>query len=126
MQALAPIILVCGSRRFRGYRLVVEVVEAFDPETVVISGGAEGPDRWAASAASKCGMHVAVVRPLWHRYGKAAGHRRNAAMMRLSPSHVVAFWDGASAGTKGTIDLARAAGIPTTVYAEDGSSRLIA
>lgn len=124
LEAPAPVILVCGSRGFRNRALVSEVVETFDPKTVVIAGGANGPDKWAEIAADRRGLHVAVVRPIWHRYGKRAGPERNEAMMRLRPSYVVAFWDGKSSGTANTIELAGASSVPAVIYREDGSSRL--
>jgi YspA, cpYpsA-related SLOG family len=121
----APVILVCGSRDFRNVSLVVAVVREFDPETIVVAGGARGPDIIAAKIAWERGLHVAEVRALWERYGKRAGPLRNRAMLRLKPTHVVAFWDGSSSGTRDMISLANAADIPVSIYREDGSHELI-
>jgi hypothetical protein len=70
-------------------------------------------------------LHVATVPALWDAFGKAAGFRRNRAMLRLGVTMVVAFWDGKSSGTGMMIDFSLAAGIPVAVYAEDGSSRIL-
>jgi hypothetical protein len=125
VNAVSPVILVCGSRKFRNWALVTEVVGDFDPETVVVEGGAAGPDTFARKAAHARGLHVASVPALWDAFGKAAGFRRNRAMLRLGVTMVVAFWDGKSSGTGMMIDFSLAAGIPVTVYAEDGSSRIL-
>lgn len=45
-----------------------------------------------------------------------AGFLRNEDMVALA-THLVAFWDGRSYGTKHIIDLARAKGIPCQVIA---------
>lgn len=121
----APVILVCGSRDFRNWALVSEVIAEFDPETIVVEGAARGVDTWARKAAHARGLHVASVPALWDR-GRSAGHKRNAAMLRLGVTMVVAFWDGKSRGTKGMIELACAAGIPVSLYREDGSHSMIA
>lgn len=124
MAATTPVILVCGSRGFRNWALVTEVVGDFDPETVVVEGGAQGPDTFARKAAHARGLHVATVPALWDKYGKGAGRKRNVSMLRLNPTHVCAFWDGHSSGTRMMIELAHHARIPVMVYREDGSSRL--
>jgi hypothetical protein len=45
VNAVSPVILVCGSRKFRNWALVTEVVGDFDPETVVVEGGAARRER---------------------------------------------------------------------------------
>jgi hypothetical protein len=36
---------------------------ATDPSTLVLTGGAEGPERWAIEQADECGLHWLVQRP---------------------------------------------------------------
>ena len=120
----APVILVCGSRDYPLPKLIGEVVGEFNPETIVVEGGARGVDLWARHAAQARGLHVAEVKALWER-GRSAGHKRNAAMLRLGVTMVVAFWDGKSPGTKGMIERACAAGIPVSLYREDGSHSML-
>lgn len=57
--------------------------------------------------------------PDWNRYGRSAGARRNAEIVKQA-DEVVAFWDGKSRGTQITIAMARAAGKPVTVYDAKG------
>jgi hypothetical protein len=51
----------------------------------------------------------------WELYGKAAGPRRNEAMVDAGADMCLAFLRGNSPGTSQTIALARTAGIPTFV-----------
>jgi hypothetical protein len=50
----------------------------------------------------------------WDKHGKAAGFIRNQEIVD-NCDFVVAFWDGASRGTKDTIDRARKAKISTLI-----------
>lgn len=131
IEAPRPVILVCGSAPRKGRpgftnrAVVVEVVDSFPPEAVVVEGGAPGPDRWARFAAEARGIHVAEVRALWSFHRKPAGHKRNAAMLALRPSQCCAFWDGSSPGTRDMFTLCYLADIPVTIYREDGSHELV-
>jgi hypothetical protein len=87
-------------------------------DALVIHGGAEGADRLAGQAAELRGLHTAVLYPLWKRYGKRAGHLRNAAMLRLEPDLVLAFSLGTD-GTQGTIDAARRLNTPVEVIGRE-------
>lgn|SRR5574338_203864 len=72
------------------------------------------PARWYNSCDSNC-HHKQYP----NKYCPAAGPRRNALMIsKLNPDtdEVLAFPSGESSGTRGTIDLASASGIKTTVY----------
>lgn len=51
----------------------------------------------------------------WLTYGRMAGPIRNQYMVNLGADMCVAFLRDNSRGTQGTIDLARAEGIPTFV-----------
>jgi hypothetical protein len=56
---------------------------------------------------------------LWDVYGKSAGYRRNADIVKAA-DRIVAFWDGKSSGTKHTIKLAKQAGKPVEIHYPDG------
>ena len=46
----------------------------------------------------------------WEKFGRSAGHRRNAEMAQYADG-LVAFWDGLSPGTRSMIDLAKGRGL---------------
>lgn len=73
---------------------------------LVVSGGAKGPDTLGVSWARENGVEVKEFIPDWERYGRAAGFKRNTQIVE-SANLVIAFWDGASRGTKDSIDKAR-------------------
>lgn len=88
---------------------VIEYVASLPTGTVVITGGARGVDITAETAAKKRGLEVMVHLADWETFGKAAGHIRNQKVVD-DCDKLVAFWDGSSPGTKGTISLASKAG----------------
>lgn len=82
----------------------------------VVHGGARGADQIAGELAGEFGCMVEVHRADWDRYGKAAGHRRNAEMVALGADVCLAFPLGESRGTRGCMALAEKAGIPVVSY----------
>lgn len=111
-------VLVCGSRDWHNLSAIERRIAQLPDDTLVIEGGAWGADRMARFAAQQRGLFVAEVRcddPHWKRYGKRAGHMRNAAMLDLQPDIVIAFSNG-SPGTNGTMTDARRRGIPVEVH----------
>lgn len=102
-------IMICGSRNFRSEEVVKAFVDALAGDTEVIVGGASGVDQWAEDAARARGLRVHVYPAQWHLYGRAAGPKRNAEMVKACDQGV-AFWDGASRGTFHSISLLRSTG----------------
>lgn len=113
--AHGPVVLVCGSRSWDRRGPVLERLKDLPPTAVIVEGGAAGADRHARGVAIALGLHVATVNARWDCFGRAAGPRRNAAMLALKPDRVLAFWDGGSPGTKHMIGLAEKAGVPVEV-----------
>jgi predicted Rossmann fold nucleotide-binding protein DprA/Smf involved in DNA uptake len=56
-------VAVIGSRRRTDRATVVACIEALPTGTVIVSGGAAGPDTFAAEAARARGLEVRVFRP---------------------------------------------------------------
>lgn len=85
------------------------------PPVTLVHGGARGADRLAGQIAREYGWTVEVHPADWERYGRSAGHRRNAEMVAAGADVVLAFPLGASRGTRGCVAAAAKAGIPVLV-----------
>jgi hypothetical protein len=116
-------VLVTGSRGWTDPGVVHERITRLPDDTLVITGRARGVDSFARAAALDCGLWVLDV-PVedehWRRYGRAAGQLRNRVMLDLltpdGGDFVLAFHDGVSSGTAGTIDEARHRGLEVEVH----------
>lgn len=101
-------VLVCGSRTWENYSAVYNRLAALPPGTVIVHGHCpRGADAHADRAATELGLPVERYPADWDRYGKSAGHRRNAEMLdTVSPTngYVIAFQRDGSPGTQNTID----------------------
>lgn len=103
---------VVGSRNFNNYRLLVESLEVLlqlYPITTIVSGGAKGADSLAEDFAEEYGLQKVIYLPdteLYYPFVRAA-RERNIQIVKDS-NLVVAFWDGASTGTKHTISVCKA------------------
>jgi hypothetical protein len=111
-------IVVCGSRSFedekRAEAILERASERFEGNMEIVSGGARGADTLGEDFAVASGIRFVRFPPLWNSLGKRAGMARNLTMLWYG-THVIAFWDGKSRGTKGTIDAAKAEGIPVWI-----------
>jgi hypothetical protein len=108
-------VAIVGSRNFRDLKWVRSFVRSLPAGTVVVSGGARGVDRVAATEAIKCGLCVDEYPAEWDRLGKSAGFARNQTIVD-NCDELHAFWDGQSNGTKHTIELARRAGVNLYIH----------
>jgi predicted Rossmann fold nucleotide-binding protein DprA/Smf involved in DNA uptake len=54
---------IVGSRRREDYWKIWELVESFPKDTVVISGGCKGPDKWATDHAKLQGLKIVEYFP---------------------------------------------------------------
>lgn len=107
-------VMVCGSREWHSSWRVVNRFDALPPDTVILHGGAEGADAMAQHAADVYGLRTEVFLPDTSRPSPQRYHERNDAMLDRADL-VLAFWDGASRGTKSVIAKARKRGIPVEV-----------
>lgn len=82
----------------------------------LVHGDARGADRIAADIGRTWRLQLEPHPADWDRYGRAAGHRRNAEMVTLGADVLLAFPIGRSPGTRGCVALAEKAGIPIHVY----------
>jgi hypothetical protein len=113
-------VIVCGSRTFgvRDAHLAEmdRLLSELPPDVVIVHGDAYGADKLAGKWAALHGRKVEAYPADWTRHGLAAGPLRNSEMLADGADQVIAFWDGASRGTKDMINKARAAGVPTRVH----------
>lgn len=103
-------VAIVGSRDFKDYGLLKDHLDSMlgntPGEVQIISGGARGADKFAERYAAERGYEGLIIEPDWDKLGKRAGYLRNESMAGLS-THVVAFWDGKSPGTKAMINISR-------------------
>lgn len=106
-------VLVCGGRQFNQPRLVGRVLAEIHTErrfSLVISGGANGADRYGEDWARHNRVPLCVFPANWQFEGKRAGPVRNAAMLQFAkPDLVVAFPGGP--GTEDMMRQARMTGV---------------
>lgn len=116
-------ILVCGSRDWSDRATIERALLALPAETIVVHGFCRGADLLAGSVARSLGMTVRFYPADWEKYGRSAGPRRNAEMLRAEhlPSEPIdlclAFHDDIER-SRGTLDMvtkARGAGIEVRV-----------
>jgi len=105
---------VVGSRKNVTKEIVYSVLDNFKDRMeieMIISGGAQGTDSFAASWASENKIELLVYFPDWNSFGKSAGARRNQQIVDTS-DQIILFWDGKSKGTEITMGMARKARKP--------------
>lgn len=107
-------VLVCGGRYYDDWAFIVHVldrVNARQPITRLIEGGATGADELARRWAKARGIEVSTFTAAWDRYQGRAGLVRNAQMLREGrPDLVVAFKGGRV--TAHMVTIASAALVP--------------
>lgn len=88
--------------------------------TQVVSGGARGIDRLGEEWGSLHKIPVRQFIPDWEGIlGKRAGFARNREMTEYAHAAVL-FWDGASSGTRNTLEESTRRGLALFLYIFDG------
>lgn len=107
-------IVVSGGRDYADRASVYAALDRANAKqhiSLLIHGGCRGADKIAGEWAQERGIFSAAVPALWKAHGKAAGPRRNRAMLvLLRPEGVILF-----PGGRGTADMRAAAreyGVP--------------
>jgi hypothetical protein len=117
-------LLVTGSRTWHDIPAIEQALAVIldrHSEGVLLVHGAcpRGADAIAAAYAARTPGYQIEAHPAdWHRYGRAAGHRRNAEMIALGADGCAAFICGGSPGSTSAVRLAKAAGIPVWLHTQ--------
>jgi hypothetical protein len=107
---------IVGSRRFPDLDRVEGYVRGLPPDARVVTGSASGVDAAATAAARERGLPVQVVGASFDEGGDPAlAEARNRRLIDACDV-LVAFWDGTSAGTRGTVERALDAGREVHVF----------
>ena len=105
-------IIIAGGRDFNDYDLLEKEVSGFlktldvDSGLEIVSGGAKGVDAMGERFAQENDIAVKLFPADWSKYGRGAGPKRNKQMAEYA-THLIAFWNGESKGTKSMITLAK-------------------
>ncbi len=96
-------VIIAGSRNITNIEIVRQVLRDIGlmPKDITeeVCGMAKGVDTLGAKIAQEHGIPVKPFPADWNKYGKRAGHLRNAEMAAYADM-LVAVWDGKSPGTK--------------------------
>jgi hypothetical protein len=113
-------IAIVGARRRTDRGTVDRLVARLPADTVIVSGGAIGPDTWAEEAARKRGLAVKIFRPdlagadnqgaITRRY-----HARNQQIVDAADEVFALVAPNRRGGTVDTIKRAERKGIPVTL-----------
>jgi hypothetical protein len=116
-------VIIAGGRDFDDYEYMsTKLNELFkDPNTFnnktikIISGMAKGADFLAIRYADENKLTKILFPANWKVYPRIAGFLRNNDMLSIA-THLIAFWNGESSGTKHMIEIAQMKGIPVWVF----------
>ncbi len=110
-------VIIAGGRYFDDYLKLCKVCDEFlqnHSNIENVSGAYKGADLLGERYAAERNYPIKQFPADWKRYGKSAGHKRNAEMAAYADV-LIAFWDGKSKGTKHMIELATQAGLKVEV-----------
>jgi len=109
-------IAIVGSRHFAPLDQVTEYVNGLPIRASVVTGSASGVDAAATKAARTRGLAVQVVPMSFEEVRDAGRAEERRSKLVDSCDVLVAFWDGASQGTRATVERALDAGKEVHVF----------
>lgn len=110
-------IIVAGGRDFNDKKRAFKKLDKLRKgreEVTIIHGDAEGADKIGGLYAKERKLDMVIFPANWEGRGNSAGHIRNSAMGDYG-THLLAFWDGKSHGTKSMIDIATRKGLKVKI-----------
>lgn len=90
--------------------------ELFDPEGVLVSGGARGADALCEDCWGHWGGQVERHPADWATHGRRAGIVRNSEMIKMGADVCLAFIRDFSPGASHAVKAAERAGIPVRIF----------
>jgi hypothetical protein len=118
-------VVIAGSRGITDYAHIKQTAfKMLEPKSKthqieIVSGDAPGVDKLGIRFAKELGLPLYRVPAHWKKWDKPAGHLRNGVMGWMSDG-LLAFWDGASPGTKGMINDAQRESLQVRVTKMNG------
>jgi hypothetical protein len=109
-------VIIAGSRGIKDEQAIFSAIKASEFEiTEVVSGGADGVDRFGEKYANRYDIPLKVFPADWKKKKASAGIIRNAEMANYAEA-LIAVWDGTSRGTKNMIEVAQRKGLKVFVW----------
>ena len=116
-------VIIAGGRDCKPSRINInlcyKLISKLEGDVILYSGNARGADQIPWEMKKEYGCPVVGFTADWDFHDKRAGPIRNRRMLKGDgnpATHLIAFWDGKSRGTKDMIDIAREAGIKVKVF----------
>lgn len=109
-------VAIVGSRRFSEPQRVTEYVNSLPQGASIITGSASGVDAAATKAARAKGIPVQVLPASFDELADVSKSAARNQKLVDACDVLVAFWDGASKGTRATIDRALGSGKEVHVF----------
>jgi predicted Rossmann fold nucleotide-binding protein DprA/Smf involved in DNA uptake len=109
-------VAIVGSRRFGEIARVTDYVNSLPPRTSILTGSASGVDAAATKAARSKGIPVQVMPASFEEMSDASKSAIRNQRLIDACDVLVAFWDGASQGTRGTVERALDSGKEVHVF----------
>ena len=109
-------VAIVGSRHFSAPDRVAEYVNGLPPRASIITGSASGVDAAATRAARTRGLAVQVMPASFDEMADASKSAARNQRLVDACDVLVAFWDGASKGTRATVERALDSGKEVHVF----------
>jgi len=109
-------VAIVGSRRYSEPERVTEYVNSLPPRASIITGSASGVDAAATKAARAKGIPVQVLPASFDEVADTSKSAARNQRLVDACDVLVAFWDGASKGTRATVDRALDSGKEVHVF----------
>jgi NADP-dependent 3-hydroxy acid dehydrogenase YdfG len=109
-------VAIVGSRHFSEPARVTEYVDSLPLRASIITGSASGVDAAATKAARAKGMSVQVMPASFEELSDASKAAARNQRLIDACDVLVAFWDGASKGTRATVERALDSGKEVHVF----------